>query len=88
MKKLMNAAAVAICAGAIMCIAGCGADSPRDMALAEAKKMAAEMGAGNVKFTVKSEKIGDTDAKIVIDGDGSKMTFKYRKENGKWKSVD
>jgi len=85
MKKLMKAAALAICAGAMMCIAGCGADSPRDLALAEAKKMAAELGEKNAKFTVKSEDVGDTEAKIVLDGDGSKMTFKFHKEDGKWK---
>ena len=67
MKKLIKAVAVTACAGAMLCFAGCGSDSPKDMALAEAKKVSEAMGVKNVKFVVKEEKVVESKAKIVLE---------------------
>ena len=94
MKKLMKSAAVAVCAGAMLCIAGCGGDSPRDIALDKAKKLAEIMEVKNVKFVVKEEKVDESKAKIVIESivdgkpDNTPFEFEFRKEGGKWKSID
>lgn len=94
MKKLIKAIAVTACAGAMLCFAGCGSDSPKDMALAEAKKVSEAMDVKNVKFVVKEEKVDESKAKIVlesvVDGkpDNTSMEFEYRKEGSKWKPVE
>ena len=94
MKKLIKVMTVAIYAGAMLCIAGCGGNSPKDMALSEAKKAADAMGVKNVKFVVKEEKVDESKAKIVIESivdgksDDTPMEFEFRKEGGKWKSID
>ena len=94
MKKLMKSAAIAVCAGAMLCITGCGGDSPRDIALDKAKKLAEIMEVKNVKFVVKEEKVDESKAKIVIESivdgkpDNTPMEFEFRKEDGKWKSIE
>ena len=94
MKKLMKVITVAIYAGAMLCIAGCGGDSPREIALDKAKKLAELMEVKNVKFVVKEEKVDESRAKIVIESivdgksDDTPMEFEFRKEGGKWKSID
>ena len=78
----------------MLCIAGCGGDSPRDIALDKAKKLAEIMEVKNVKFVVKDEKVDESKAKIVIESivdgkpDNTPFEFEFRKEGGKWKSIE
>ncbi len=94
MKEMMKTITLVAFAGAMLCIAGCGGNSPKDMALSEAKKAADAMGVKNVKFVVKEEKVDESKAKIVIESivdgksDDTPMEFEFRKEGGKWKSID
>ncbi len=91
MKKLMKTAIIAISTGMMLCIAGCGGDSPKDIAIREAKEMAEAMGAQNVEFSVTKEKIDGDNAEVVLqamtDGkpDGAPMTMKLKMKDGDWK---
>ena len=94
MNKLTKVAMVAISVGLMLGFAGCGGDSPRALAIEQGKAVAKAMGVENVSFNVKEEKVGETDASIVlesvVDGkpDNTPLHFKYKKVDGKWKPVE
>ena len=94
MNKLTKVALMTICVGSMLGLAGCGGDSPRALAIEQGKAFAKAMGVENVSFKVKEEKVGETDASIVlesvVDGkpDNTPMYFKYKKVDGKWKPVE
>ena len=89
MNKQIKGAAFAVCAGAMLVLAGCGdGNSPEKVALDAFQQLAVQSGKSNFKIKVQGSKVTGDDATVTLEvNDAGKVhteTCELKKIEGKW----